>query len=118
MLLLTLQHLLFISSKLKIGFLQMRVSDMSRQMADVRKQMENDDQLKSLMAGLRGSNIDDSDFADANVVMRLVEVDRDEQDQLPQVAPLLLALAAICSIRLFQVALTSSIDLLEDLARA
>lgn len=46
--------------------------------------MEEDTQLGSLMAGLRGQNIDDSDFADANVVMRLVEVDRDEQDALPQ----------------------------------
>ena len=65
--------------------MQMRVSDMSKQMKDVRKEMENNAELKSLMAGLRGQNIDDSDFADANVVMRLVEVDRDEQDQLPQV---------------------------------
>lgn len=64
----------------------MRVADMSKQMQDVRKQMEENDQLKSLMAGLRGQNIDDSDFADADVVMRLVEVDRDEQDQLPQVS--------------------------------
>ena len=63
----------------------MRVSDMSKQMKDVRKQMEDNEQLKSLMAGLRGQNIDDSDFADDSVVMRLVEVDRDEQDQLPQV---------------------------------
>lgn len=66
--------------------LQMRVADMSKQMRDMRKEMENNTQLKSLMAGLRGQNIDDSDFADANVVMRLVEVDRDEQDILPQVS--------------------------------
>lgn len=63
----------------------MRIGDMSKQMKDMRKQMEEDAQLGSLMAGLRGQNIDDSDFADANVVMRLVEVDRDEQDALPQV---------------------------------
>ena len=64
---------------------QMRVSDMSRQMKQMRGQLESDEQLKSLMAGLRGANIDESDFADQNVVMNLVEVDRDEQDQLPQV---------------------------------
>ncbi|KAK9787007.1 hypothetical protein WJX73_009983 [Symbiochloris irregularis] len=63
----------------------LRIGDMSKQMKDMRKQMEEDAQLGSLMAGLRGQNIDDSDFADANVVMRLVEVDRDEQDALPQV---------------------------------
>ena len=65
--------------------MQMRVKDMSRQMRDMRSQMESDDQLKSLMAGLRGSNIDESDFADAGVVMNLVEVDKDDEDQLPQV---------------------------------
>ena len=65
--------------------LQMRVSDMSKQMKQMRGQLESDEQLKSLMAGLRGSNQDESDFADSNVVMNLVEVDRDEQDQLPQV---------------------------------
>lgn len=58
---------------------------MSRQMKEMRGQLESDDQLKSLMAGLRGANVDDSDFADKDVVMQLVEVDRDEQDQLPQV---------------------------------
>ena len=63
----------------------MRVKDMSRQMREVRGQLESDEQLKSLMAGLRGSNIDESDFADKDVVMNLVEVDRDEQDQLPLV---------------------------------
>ena len=61
------------------------MSDMSRQMKEMRGQLESDDQLKSLMAGLRGANVDDSDFADKDVVMQLVEVDRDEQDQLPQV---------------------------------
>lgn len=41
--------------------------------------------MASLMAGLRGSNIDDSDFADTNVVMRLVEVKNEGDEQLPQV---------------------------------
>ena len=43
---------------------QMRVSDMSKQMKQMRGQLESDEQLKSLMAGLRGSNVDESDFAD------------------------------------------------------
>ena len=61
---------------------------MSRQMKEMRGQLESDEQLKSLMAGLRGANVDDSDFADKDVVMQLVEVDRDELDQLPQVQSL------------------------------
>ena len=47
-----------------------RVSDMSQQMRDVRKQMEEDKDLNTLMAGLRGSNIDDSDFAADGVQMK------------------------------------------------
>ena len=40
-----------------------RVADMSAQMRDVRAQMESNEQLGVLMAGLRGSNINDDDFA-------------------------------------------------------
>lgn len=36
--------------------------------------MEEDEQLKVLMAGLRGSNLDNADFAGKNVKMNLVEV--------------------------------------------
>lgn len=56
---------------------------MSRQMNDMRKTMEEDKQLGVLMAGLRGSNMDESDFADDSVVMQLVEVAHDDSDQLP-----------------------------------
>ena len=56
---------------------------MSRQMKDMRKTMEEDEQLGVLMAGLRGSNMDESDFADDSVVMQLVEVAHDDSDQLP-----------------------------------
>lgn len=35
------------------------------------------------MDGLRGSNMDESDFADDSVVMQLVEVAHDDSDQLP-----------------------------------
>ena len=64
-----------------------RVSDMSQQMRDVRKQMEEDKDLNTLMAGLRGSNIDDSDFAADGVQMKVVDVDKfaagGEDDRLP-----------------------------------
>ena len=60
---------------------------MSQQMRDVRKQMEEDKDLNTLMAGLRGSNIDDSDFAADGVQMKVVDVDKfaagGEDDRLP-----------------------------------
>lgn len=46
----------------------------SSQFAEIRKQLEADDQLKSLVAGLRGSNLNDSDYAEEGVTMSLVEV--------------------------------------------
>ena len=45
--------------------------------------MAEDKQTAVLMAGLRGSNVDESDFADDSVVMQLVEVAHDDADQLP-----------------------------------
>lgn len=48
--------------------------DLSSQMADMRRQLEGDEQLRTLMAGLRGANIDDSDYAAEGVTMSLVEV--------------------------------------------
>ena len=38
---------------------------------DIRARMEEDEQLSVLMAGLRGSNINASDFADEDVVMKV-----------------------------------------------
>ena len=38
-------------------------SQISSQIKDIRSQMEEDEDLNTLMAGLRGTNIDDSDFA-------------------------------------------------------
>ena len=60
---------------------------MSNQMKSVRSQMEQDEQLKVLMAGFRGSNIDESDFASEGVRMNLMEmtVDEDFDEQLPLV---------------------------------
>ena len=40
----------------------------------MRKQMEQDEQLATLMRGLRGQNLRDEQFADDNVRLRLVEV--------------------------------------------
>ncbi len=66
-----------------------RLRDMSAQMKDVRQQMnaqiEEDERLKVLMAGLRGSNMDSSDFASVGVQMNLVEMERsdDDTEQLP-----------------------------------
>lgn len=45
---------------------------MSRQVRDMRSQMEEDERLKVLMASLRGQNLSDADFADSTVDMRLV----------------------------------------------
>lgn len=61
------------------------VREMSQQMRDVRSQMEEDENLKVLMASLRGQNLSDADFADSNVKMRLVQVDNDDGEGLPLV---------------------------------
>lgn len=47
---------------------------MSEEIKRVRKQMEEDEQLASLMRGLRGQNLSDSQFAADDVRLRLVEV--------------------------------------------
>ena len=47
---------------------------MSGQIQDMRAQLESDEQLKILMAGLRGSNLNDSDYAEEGVNMVMVEV--------------------------------------------
>jgi aarF domain-containing kinase len=51
-----------------------RFGEMSKEIQRVRKQMEEDEQLSSLMRGLRGQNLRDEQFADENVRLRLVEV--------------------------------------------
>ncbi|GLJ04873.1 hypothetical protein SUGI_0005350 [Cryptomeria japonica] len=52
----------------------MRVGDMSDEFKKLRAQMEEDEQLASLMRGLRGQNLSDSLFAADDVQLRLVEV--------------------------------------------
>lgn len=51
-----------------------RFENVSEEIKRVRKQMEEDEQLASLMRGLRGQNLRDSQFADENIRLRLVEV--------------------------------------------
>ena len=63
------------------------VRDMGSRMRDMRASMDEseDERLKSLMAGLRGSNINVSDFASSDVRMNLVEIARgdDDDEELP-----------------------------------
>ncbi|PKA48438.1 putative aarF domain-containing protein kinase [Apostasia shenzhenica] len=51
-----------------------RLKSVSDEIKRVRAQMEEDEQLATLMRGLRGQNLSDSEFADENVALRLVEV--------------------------------------------
>ncbi|KAK3155643.1 hypothetical protein QOZ80_2BG0205850 [Eleusine coracana subsp. coracana] len=63
-----------------------RFGEMSKEIQRVRKQMEEDEQLASLMRGLRGQNLRDEQFADENVRLRLVEVEStDNNEGLPLV---------------------------------
>ncbi|CAI7917337.1 unnamed protein product, partial [Closterium sp. NIES-54] len=54
---------------------KLRVGEMAADMKRIRAQMEEDEQVASLMRGLRGQNLRDEQFADADVTMRLVEFD-------------------------------------------
>jgi aarF domain-containing kinase len=51
-----------------------RVGEMAEEMKKMRAQMEEDEQLASLMRGLRGQNLSDDLFASADTQLRLVEV--------------------------------------------
>ena len=53
---------------------RMSRQDMTAQMQSVRAQMEENEQLSVLMAGLRGSNVNDDDFAGQDVVMQLISI--------------------------------------------
>ncbi|XP_042397586.1 uncharacterized protein LOC121987950, partial [Zingiber officinale] len=50
-----------------------RFGNVSEEIKKVRKQMEEDEQLASLMRGLRGQNLTDVQFADESIRLRLVE---------------------------------------------
>jgi aarF domain-containing kinase len=56
-----------------------RIGDVSKEIKRVRAQMEEDEQLATLMRGLRGQNLKDSQFAEDDVQLRLVEVDESSE---------------------------------------
>ncbi|RYR73911.1 hypothetical protein Ahy_A02g008491 isoform A [Arachis hypogaea] len=56
-----------------------RIGDVSKEIKRMRAQMEEDEQLATLMRGLRGQNLKDSLFAADNVELRLVEVDESSE---------------------------------------
>ncbi|OAY67366.1 Uncharacterized protein ACMD2_00423 [Ananas comosus] len=62
------------SSRVSINGAANRFGKMSEEIKKVRKQMEEDEQLATLMRGLRGQNLTDAQFADENITLRLVEV--------------------------------------------
>ncbi|KAG4907055.1 hypothetical protein AAZX31_20G067300 [Glycine max] len=61
------------------GGVSMRIGDVSKEIKRVRAQMEEDEQLATLMRGLRGQNLRDSLFAEDDVELRLVEVDESSE---------------------------------------
>ncbi|XP_043706526.1 uncharacterized protein sll0005-like [Telopea speciosissima] len=61
-----------------------RIGDVSQEIRRVRAQMEENEQLAILMKGLRGQNLRDSQFADNNIQLRLVEVE-ESSESLPSV---------------------------------
>uniref|UniRef100_A0A5B7BC63 Protein kinase domain-containing protein n=1 Tax=Davidia involucrata TaxID=16924 RepID=A0A5B7BC63_DAVIN len=56
-----------------------RMENVSQEIKRVRAQMEENEQVAILMRGLRGQNLRDSQFADDNVQLRLVEVDESSE---------------------------------------
>eukprot|EP00897_Mesotaenium_endlicherianum_P003763 jgi/Mesen1/3414/ME000192S02579 len=62
------------------------VKEMSAEMRRVRREMEEDEQVASLMRGLRGQNLSDQLFAADDVKMRLVQVKESMEidEQLPK----------------------------------
>lgn len=61
------------------------ISEMSGQIKEMRSQIEENEMVASMMAGLRGTNMNDDNFAADDVTMRLIEVhDVNVEDCLPQ----------------------------------
>ncbi|XWS35106.1 hypothetical protein CRYUN_Cryun21dG0097800 [Craigia yunnanensis] len=67
------------SSKKSVNGVTMRMGGVSQEIKRVRAQMEENEQLAILMRGLRGQNLRDSQFADDNIRLRLVEVDESSE---------------------------------------
>ncbi|KAG5227894.1 ABC protein [Salix suchowensis] len=56
-----------------------RMGEVSQEIKRVRAQMEENEDLAILMRGLRGQNLRDTQFADDNIKLRLVEVDESSE---------------------------------------
>ncbi|XP_024019751.1 uncharacterized protein LOC21402847 [Morus notabilis] len=56
-----------------------RIGEVSQEIKRVRAQMEENEELAILMRGLRGQNLRDSQFAEDNIKLRLVEVDESSE---------------------------------------
>lgn len=56
-----------------------RMGEVSQEIKRVRAQMEENEELAILMKGLRGQNLRDTQFADDNIKLRLVEVDESSE---------------------------------------
>ncbi|KAF3457633.1 hypothetical protein FNV43_RR02291 [Rhamnella rubrinervis] len=67
------------SSTKPINGVSKRMGEVSQEIKRVRAQMEEDEQLSILMRGLRGQNLRDSQFAEDDVQLRLVEVDESSE---------------------------------------
>ncbi|KAJ7299863.1 hypothetical protein O6H91_Y130400 [Diphasiastrum complanatum] len=59
---------------------RMNVGEMAEEVKRVRAQLEEDEQVASLVRALRGQNLSDEQFASSDVQLRLVEVTRSEAD--------------------------------------
>ncbi|XP_027333594.1 uncharacterized protein LOC113848331 isoform X1 [Abrus precatorius] len=67
------------SSSRAVNGVSAKIGDVSKEIKRVRAQMEEDEQLATLMRGLRGQNLRDSLFAEDDVQLRLVEVDESSE---------------------------------------
>ncbi|KHG06807.1 Uncharacterized protein F383_08209 [Gossypium arboreum] len=65
--------------KKSVNGVSTRMGDVSQEIKRVRAQMEENEDLAILMRGLRGQNLRDSQFADDNIQLRLVEVDESSE---------------------------------------
>ncbi|XVE81406.1 hypothetical protein DITRI_Ditri15bG0060900 [Diplodiscus trichospermus] len=68
-----------LSSKKSVNGVSTRMGEVSQEIKRVRAQMEENEELAILMRGLRGQNLRDSQFADNNIRLRLVEVDESSE---------------------------------------
>mmetsp|Transcript_34857 Transcript_34857/g.81446 ORF Transcript_34857/g.81446 Transcript_34857/m.81446 type:complete len:889 (-) Transcript_34857:141-2807(-) len=92
---------------------QASVSEMSKQARDMRKSMEENEDLRLMMQGLRGSGLNDSDRQADGVVMQLVDVGKDDETGLPlrydaeELEEYFSARPGMQALRIFQVVSTS-----------